>query len=999
MKPTYAVLLFLVTAVLTFVLLSFSDTAVEKYEPVAEEPHPEIDSLFDEMDTAIRSRRYRDGRRLALTALDRSQRDAYRSGEVYALTGLGFIYQHEAKYDSSISFLEEARRLVQKHRLDPHLYHRAGIFLAGSYQLAGLIDEAIECLNDAKEFFKQAEDYWRLSGVYNELGILYKDTGFYTEAEEVYLRGLEIAQYIDTDESGRRYYHRSFTGNLGILYTILGKFDKAVPRLETSLRIGREMNDPVAQAIDLSMLGEINFSRGNFRKALNQYLESAALAERAGQSYEIIRAYINIARVYDVMNDFNNAFAFYRKAVAFVEDRLDGRYEYYPEAYIHFALHNIRREKLDTAEPLLEKAFTGYRTLNTPREIANSYLVEAELEFLRDNFALSLEHARTAAQIYDTIGASDADLAGAYLWMGLAFHETGVRDSALAYYQMTEELSRQIEDRDASWRVHYRLARLFNEEEDTERAAHHLEQSIASIERLRYFSISPELAGSFLTDKTTVYKYYFDVLFNDRRTQRPDQDKLFALSEQTRGRVLLDILGAGMQNIFSQIRESAELQETEERIVAVNRFIRDELAKPVNERRNELINEWQEQLTILQREYDTGRTEFAAAHPELSTMFLHEPLTIADIQTYLPLNTLLISYFMSDEYLYSFIISSGNADIIKLSVINEQLRYAVERLRIPFEDVKEGRIDLLRLEFDIDLSRELYAELIEPLAEYIDDKERLIIVPDGPLYYLPFELLIADDTGRYLLEDFVISYLPTCALIPLLHERRERETGTLQSLMAFGDPLARPEESEDKLIALSTEPQLRNILMTPLPAASREVEEIALFFDPDEVLILTGDVATESAFKRYASNYRYIHFATHGYVNELNPNYSALLLNPGEEGEDGLLHAYEIFPLTLNAELVSMSACETGLGRYMEGEGLISLVQAFFAAGSRNVMASLWSVEESTYPIMVEFYKNINNGMNIADALREAKLTFISTDSAFGTHPFLWAPFVLYGLP
>lgn len=988
----------------TGLLLLWHLKSERPYEPIVEDPHPQVDSLFNLMDQALRSRQYHAGANLARQALEISKKDKYRYGEVNSLMALGFVLTHEAKYDSAIVILERARKLVTKYRLDPKHRHRAGSFLAENYQAVGKIDQAFECFNEGVEYFLEKDDPLQLCATYNNLGLLYQSQGMYDQAQEIYQEGLEIARTIPDN----RYYKRSFTGNLGILYAILGRLDEATPLIETSLRMGIEMNDPVAQGIDHQYLGSIQFARGNFREALKHYLEDARLMTEAGENHNIIRAYRYIAKVYDALNDFENAEIYYQKAVKVVDTKLQGKYRQFPQAYLRYAMHKIRRNDYEQADKLLEKAIAGYSSLNLPKELAACYLAQTRLEYHRGKFDRSLESASTAFGLYQQIAAGTADLAEAHLWLGLAHHALAQKDSALSHYNKAVALAPQSEDFDIAWRASFHLSQFHSENGDLVSSVKYAKQALDAIERQRRFTISFELASSFLTDKIQVYQHYFDDLFEVYRREPTEMhlQELFTLSEKTRGRVLLDQLNSGMQSIFSQLRQTTPLQDLEEQMVSMNLFIRKELTKPENEQRDEIINSWRKKLASLQREYELQSTQFATVHPEILTMLASGKIaTPGQIRENLPRHTALISYFASEENLYAFVIDADRTNLKKLQINPKLLWEKITKLRRPFQDLKEGKIDFLRLTFDADLSHELYNGLLAPLSEAIAARNRLIIVPTGPLHYLPFELLVMNSNHRYLLEQYTISYLPAAALLPILNQKKSRSFSPQQSLFALGNPIFNPKQGEIELASISRPPVLRNMLLTPLPGAANEVREIAGLFDAEDVVALSETTATESAYKQQAGRFRFIHFATHGYANEQNPNFSALLLNPGDIKEDGFLYAYEIYPTRLNSELVSMSACETALGEYRAGEGLVSLVQAFFAAGSRSVLASLWTVEEAAYPLMVAFYRNVLAGMSKAEALQQAKLAFIRGEFNANRsgkisyqQPFLWAPFVLYGI-
>lgn len=986
-----------------------------------EEAHPKIDSLLNRAEEKRKSRDYKTAVGLASEALEQSQQQRYCSGEVKAMWIIGYVYGHQAKFDSAIAVHEKARELVKKYRLDPALYHQAGIVLALDYFDSGQNQKAMQCEKEALDYFLKSDDVYHISMAYNNLGLIYKRLGMYQKAEQAFKKGIPYADQIPKD----RYYERSFIGNLGILYAITGQLKKAIPMIERSLQMGKEMNDPVSQGIDHRYLGSIYFARGNFREAIRHYLADAQLTEIAGENHGMIRAYRNVARVYDALNDCEHAMLYYQKAENIVDTKLSGKSQHFPQAYRSFGVHWILRQNYKKAEEYLLKALEGYQALNMPADIGLCYLDLADLHFHQEDYEGCLVSARSALKISREIKSGDYDLTAAWLRIGSANAGLGRQDSAIAYLKKAAALAENLDDSQVAWQAHYYLAGCYRQLGDLNSSAEHSRKAIAAIEKLRRYSISPELGSSFLADKSDVYNQYFDVLFDIYQAQPSTDalDKLFALVQQTRSRALLENLKTGVQSVFSQSKESITLQDIEEQMVALNQMIREESLKPKEERKKEMISLWQNQVAALQREYKLRATQFAASNPELSTLLgFMDPLPIQKLQDALKPNQIVLSYYITSDDVYAFIVSRTTREVKKLSISPESLRQHIHKLRQPFQDFRNGKIDFLRLPFDFQFSQSLYRELIAPLLASIESGENLIIVPAGVLNYLPFEMLVSGQNAidrsdvlfgeykqcRFMIEDFTISYLPSSAMIPLL--MREKPNEADETLLAFGDPIASKEINEMPQLAVNAPPSgLRLMALTPLPGASLEVKGILDIFShkgatPDASALI-GTEASESIYKENANRYRYIHFATHGYVDEQNPNFSALLLSPGRETEDGFLYTHEIYTYPIHAELVSLSACETALGKLQQGEGLVSFVQAFFAAGSQNVMASLWSVDESTYPLMVSFYKFLRKGFGEAEALRRAKLEFMRKNSPFengakyaNCHPFLWAPFVLYGV-
>lgn len=306
---------------------------------------------------------------------------------------------------------------------------------------------------------------------------------------------------------------------------------------------------------------------------------------------------------------------------------------------------------------------------------------------------------------------------------------------------------------------------------------------------------------------------------------------------------------------------------------------------------------------------------------------------------------------------------------------------------------------------------ELFTLLFGRLANKLTPNSNLIVIPDGLLNYLPFETLF--NGGRYLLEDYQISYLPSASLIELLHAAPSASTDTeadQPSLLAFGDPLFTPlakrTDTGKKPPMSSWESARRSwdanaANLASLPRTRDEIEYIARLLPKERSRLYLGRDCTEGAFKREKLNkYKWIHLATHSLIDDLNPDRSAVVLpSTGDQAEDGLLQAAEVMNLELDSDLVVLSACETGRGRMSAGEGIIGLSRAFLIAGARSLVVSQWPVSDiSTAQLMQDFYEQLVAGKTTSAALRQAKLKMLNGGKET-RHPYYWAPFISIAAP
>jgi CHAT domain-containing protein len=321
------------------------------------------------------------------------------------------------------------------------------------------------------------------------------------------------------------------------------------------------------------------------------------------------------------------------------------------------------------------------------------------------------------------------------------------------------------------------------------------------------------------------------------------------------------------------------------------------------------------------------------------------------------------------------------------------------------EKLAEQFVDEVRAKgAGVETSKRLFRALLESIPES-RTAARLIIAPDGALNLLPFEAL-RDHQGEYLLKSRVISYVPSGTILDVL--RRARKTEIAPSpFLGVGDVAYENQGGAGRRIpapdtvrgrVLRGMADLSGMRLQDLPQTREEVEEIGKIVGPEAVMLLGKD-ATETAFKKEPlDQFRVLHLAVHGFADTQYPERSALVLGTDPKSrDDGLLQVREIIRLRLNAELTTLSACDTGVGKLQGQEGVSSLVEAFLVAGSKSVVASLWSADDTfASALMNRFYQRLGKGEDTGSALRGAKIDLLAK---YGEQvsPFYWAAFIAVG--
>jgi CHAT domain-containing protein len=348
----------------------------------------------------------------------------------------------------------------------------------------------------------------------------------------------------------------------------------------------------------------------------------------------------------------------------------------------------------------------------------------------------------------------------------------------------------------------------------------------------------------------------------------------------------------------------------------------------------------------------------------------------------------MISFFFASDALYAFLLTQSRFHVDRLSCDPRALSARVENF---LELVSRG-------ENANAVAARLDRDLVQPIRRLLPPGiRRLILVPEGVLHNLPFEVLRSDG-GHLLIQDFVISYAPSATTLAALRAARSEPERDRRDLIAFANPAALPGARSAAAGPSETMRSLyeaEGFVLGPLPYSEEEARAIRRYAARGSEVYTGGEASEQRVKQTRLDRFRILHFATHGWISERYPARSALILAAtGSQNEDGFLQAREIARLGLGGDLVVLSGCQTARGRVLAGEGVESLARAFFFAGARSVVASLWSVSDrKTADLMASFYRHLAGGASKAEALRSAKLELVSRRDS----PRYWAPFILIG--
>ncbi|MFY9553960.1 MAG: CHAT domain-containing tetratricopeptide repeat protein [Blastocatellia bacterium] len=577
--------------------------------------------------------------------------------------------------------------------------------------------------------------------------------------------------------------------------------------------------------------------------------------------------------------------------------------------------------------------------------------------------------------------------------LGRLYQDQGRYAEMLEVSRRAASLAEEINAPEELWKARERIGGALRALGQPVEARRSFLAAIATIESLRH-----EVAGggqqqqSFLEDKLSPWLGMIALLVSQK-----EYAEALTFAEQSKARVLLDVLQAGGASLRKSLspRERQTEEEQRLRLVSLNSQLVGELRrdKPDTSR----VAELKASIAKARLEYEAIETSLYAAHPELRVHRGEAPIIKAEQTTALlpDANDALLEYAVADDQTYLFAITKGagqaevEIQVYTLPIKRDELARQTEAFRRQLAGRDLGfRASAVKL----------YKLLLKPAEAQLRGKTNLVIVPDEKLWDLPFQALLTS-ANRFLIEDAAIAFAPSLTVLREMTRRRKNRGADAASatLLALGNPLLGKETINRAALTL------RDEKLDPLPEAEQEVKALRRLYGMSRSKVYIGAEAREDRVKSEAGQARILHFATHGTLNNASPMYSHLALAPGGANEDGLLEAWELMQLDLKADLAVLSACETARGRIGAGEGMIGLTWAMFIAGVPSTVVSQWKVESaSTRDLMVDFHRALISQPRAgkakptkSEALRQAALKLMKP--AETRHPFYWAGFVLVG--
>ena len=803
---------------------------------------------------------------------------------------------------------------------------------------------------------------------------------------------------------------------LGGAFDILGELDRAMTYYREALSFFRADGNRTGEASALNNVGKLYADMASWQSALDHYRQALPLA-RAQHSTRLEGVLLNnIGVAFDRLGDTDHAADYFRQALDARRAARDKGGE--GDTLDQMAVTETHRGDLRKALAYYDQALTLRREIgNRPREgvtlneLGRTYLALGQIDRALAAFdeALPLNRAggdrRNEALTLGNLAAAQAAV--------------GRHDGALALANQALGMFRDIGDRNNAAAMLYRIARSERDQGQLPESARDAAAALAEIEAVRGGVVGTDLRASYLARQHDAFNFYVDVLMrqHDRQPGSGFDLQGFDASERARARSLLDNLAES----GAQIAKGADpaLLERERRVsqdmsAKADRLMRFAGRSPAPAEALALDRE----IRSLQTDYDEVRAALRRTSPAYATLTQPQPLDVAAIQRdVLDEGTVLLQYALGADASYLWVVDRDHVGSYRLPA-EETIVAAVRDLHAR---VTGPRGPAARAALRTAIAR--LSAMVLPAAAIPPLGKRLAIVPDGALEYVPFAMLTVGGTpagaATPLIERAEIVTLPSASALASQRSQLAGRPRAPLGIAVLADPVfdgtdARASKAaahpapdaavhdDTRLLAhLAPGPAGTLFSIPRLPFTRREATNIIRAGGPAKHLEAIGFEATKAlVLDGSLRSYRYVHFATHGYVDAERPALSAIvlsLIDRDGEPRDGFLRAHELYNLDLPAELVVLSACETGLGRQVRGEGIVGLTRGFMYAGAARVVVSLWSVSDrATAALMSTLYREmLEGGKTPAAALRAAQLAMMKRPG--WENPYYWAAFIIAG--
>ncbi|BDS09461.1 CHAT domain-containing protein [Aureispira anguillae] len=914
---------------------------------------------------------YQKAEQLYLEAIDIKKKifGAKNPKTAFAWDNLALLYVKIEKFEQAETIYKRTKKIY----LDA--YGAQHEEYAGSLNNLAALYERSRKYEAAEQYYLQAGKIWRATlgeqhpryALWlNNLAVVYRRMRKFEEAEPLYLQALAIREQVFGVQ--HRIYARSL-GSIAQLYKDMGNYDRAEyyylkAQSITEQTIGVEHP---RYAVILNNLAILYKEKKEYQKALLLLQKSLAINEKfyGKSSLKYGGALNNLAALYTKMQEYQKAEELYWKVKKLWKKILSKEDPLHGLVWYNLAHLYLQQERLDTA---FAYAMTGIAQNST------NFKAIFPSAFRTSNKAVTPYQP----QFYQPISPLDDLLK----LVNLEFKQLVEANQMIR--KLIEITKKKLDKapNQAEWKQYFILIKvgmMVNEKIRNQFAG---KQNKLRILDQNTWLVREGIAAAIALNRTEITR------------------EAFAFSEQNKSILLADAIKGNRAKIMGDLPDSLVFRELDLQTQKTELKKAYYEAKTTVEKDQLLVAE-----NLLNQKIDAFLKKIKKDYPRYHQLkYKNITAQATEVQALLTDKSILLEYFITDTVTYLFVVSKDSIRLLPISVSKTKLKQNIKQ----FHDALSNYNRLVKQEEEAYAlyTQQAYWFYKTLIAEALEgtDSDQLIIVADGELGHLPFEAFLSKDVCQqkrlykdlpYLLNDYSICYNYSATL---WKENLHQEV-PINNHQILACAAAYPKQ----YIVDSTLLQRRSINslnwrkgLSPLPAAQKEVKHLSKEFQGK---FIQGMACNEACFKQESGKYGVIHLAMHGILHPRVPMLSSLAFTENKDSlEDNFLQAYEIARLNLNADLVVLSACETGYGEFKQGEGIISLARSFMYAGTPSLVVSLWQVNDhSTSVIMTYFYNYLAEGMPKDQALRQAKLDYIAMTTTWAAHPAFWSPFIQLG--
>lgn len=922
------------------------------------------------------------------------------------------------RYRISVIALREATATDKAHVAAENAFAEAYLKLRPQ-RTAAARRAAIEKCQEALPFFQTSGEHYRRALILNVTGAFYAELSEFRKAVEFFKQSLPLFHSLND-----RYGEMDTLNFLGGMYDVLGEPQTALSNYDKALSLAKEAKNQFLEAFILNNIGKINNDLGNWQKAIEYYQQTLAVVRANGNKRLEAISLHNIGIAYS-----GSHLGEPEKALDYLQQSLSLRRSLNDKAGEADTLSSIGYTYAQMNEP--QKAISFYEQALPLRLAAGDRRGEGiTLDYMGMAFASmgerekALDYHQKALERYRASESRRSE--GSALGnIGHVHGLLGDQQKAFDYHKDALAIFRALSDRQNEARMLEGMARAERGRNNLDAARKLIDESLSLTEAVRANVSSQRLRASYFSRRQDAYSFYIDLLMELQR-QNPSgaySADALRISERSRARSFAEMLNEANVD-FREGVDTDLLKKERELRQSINAKAQRQIqliAQKGNPAEIETVNK---EISALEDEYEQAQSKMRTSNPAYAALMQPQPLALKEIQQQLDPNTLLLEYSLGDERSYLWAVTQNSLKTYELpkreqiekiarEVYNSLIaRSVVKSVESP--EQRQTRIAQADAQFEragADLGRMILAPAV---AEF--GTKRLVVIADGALQYVPFAALPAGTNAkiyRPIVVEHEIVSLPSASSLAIQRQGLASRKAAPKGIAVIADPVFSVSDSRLKggtqALAASDTRIIEHLAGGPagqlsirrLPFTRQEADQILSVAPPGANFKAVDFRANRSlATSGELTQYRYVHFATHGYLDTARAGLSAIVLSMVDEQgnpQDGFLRTHDIYNLKLPAELVVLSACETGLGKEIRGEGLEGLTRGFMYAGARRVVVSLWNVnDKATAALMQNFYTGMLRGnKSPAAALRTAQIQMLRTRQ--WQAPYFWAPFVMQG--